>query len=165
MISLKLTSEAERLRSDFSLWLISNPPPTLPPRRTMDQFVDISREWQRKLAADNWVAVHWPEEYGGRGLSILEEALIQELLAEAGSPQLVNLFGLTMVGPVLIQHGTDKQKKRFLQKILTAEEIWCQGFSEPEAGSDLASLRTQGVLEGKHWVVSGQKIWTSFGGI
>lgn len=162
MINLKLTTDAEKLKADFRAWLKSNPPPAMPARRTMDDFVNISRGWQQKLAAERFVAVHWPEEFGGRGLSIVEEALIQEQLAEAGSPQLVNLFGLTMVGPVLIQHGTQAQKKRFLPKILSAEEIWCQGFSEPEAGSDLAALKTQGTLNDDHWLVSGQKIWTSF---
>lgn len=166
MISLKFSEKTESLRKDFKSWLKSNPPPKVENRIELEQFVEVSRKWQGKLASGHWVAVHWPEEYGGRGLSIVEEAVIQESLTESGSPQLVNLFGLTMVGPVLIQYGTVEQKKRFLQKILNAEEIWCQGFSEPEAGSDLAAVKTKAELKettsSKYWSISGQKVWTSF---
>ncbi len=166
MISLKFSEKTEALKKDFKFWLKNNPAPKIENRIELEQFVEISRKWQARLAADHWVAVHWPEEYGGRGLSIVEEAVIQECLAEARAPQLINLFGLTMVGPVLIEHGTKEQKKRFLQKILTAEEIWCQGFSEPEAGSDLAAVKTKADLieekNKKYWLISGQKVWTSF---
>ncbi len=168
MITLKLNKETESLRTDFRKWLKSNNPPQLSANHTLDEFVEVSRNWQAQLAKERFVAVHWPEEYGGRGLSITEETIIQESLAAAGSPQLVNLFGLTMVGPVLIEHGTDDQRKRYLSKILSADEIWCQGFSEPEAGSDLAALKTIGVPvknekeEVKSWSITGQKIWTSF---
>ena len=163
MISLRLSDATERLRSEFRNWLKSNPAPAVHERIELEKFVEISRSWQAKLAADRWVGAHWPEKYGGRGLTIVEEAVIQEELAEAGSPQLVNLFGLTMVGPVLIRHGSEAQRERFLKKILSAEEIWCQGFSEPQAGSDLAAVRTRAekTADGS-WSVSGQKIWTSF---
>ncbi len=162
MISVKFNGRTEKLRTDFQNWLKSNPPPVVSSRVSLDEFVSSSRKWQNTLAKDRWVAVHWPERCGGRGLTLLDEAVVQECLAQARSPQLVNLFGITMVGPVLIEHGTSGQQERFLPKILTAEEIWCQGFSEPEAGSDLAALKTVGVLDGKNWKVSGQKIWTSF---
>lgn len=166
MISLSLGPRVERLRKDFLQWLASNPPPRVSERVALEDFVTISREWQRRLAADRWVGVHWPEQYGGRGLSLVEEAMLQECLAAHGSPQLVNLFGLTMVGPVLIEHGTEAQRARFLPKILSAEEIWCQGFSEPEAGSDLASVKTRaeraGEVNAPEWCISGQKVWTSF---
>ncbi|MCB0322626.1 MAG: acyl-CoA dehydrogenase family protein [Bdellovibrionales bacterium] len=162
MLTLSLHQRAETLRAELRQWLQSNPPPVLPERVELEEFVNVSRAWQRKLAAERWIAVHWPESYGGRGLGLLEEAVVQECLAEAGSPQLVNLFGLTMVGPVLIQHGTPEQKERYLPRILTAEEIWCQGFSEPEAGSDLASLKTVAVRNDTGWSIRGQKIWTSF---
>lgn len=166
MISISLNEHTEKLRIEFQNWLKSNPPPELDGRVDLDKFVEVSREWQRRLAAERWVGVHWPEKYGGRGLTLVDEAVIQESLAAAGSPQLVNLFGLTMVGPVLIEHGTAEQKQRFLPKILSADEIWCQGFSEPEAGSDLAAVRTKAerveVGGDLSWSISGQKVWTSF---
>lgn len=162
MISLTLNKDIEALRKEFTLWLKDNPPPEVEGKIELQEFVEISTLWQKTLAKDRWVGVHWPEQYGGRGLTVVEEAVLQECLAEVRAPQLINLFGLTMVGPVLIQHGTDEQKQRFLQKILDAEEIWCQGFSEPDAGSDLASVATSGVKDKDHWVLNGQKVWTSF---
>jgi len=114
------------------------------------------------LAASNWVGVHWPTEYGGRGLSLVEEAVLQEELVNVSAPQLLGLFGLTMVGPVLIKHGTKEQKEKYLSKILTAEEIWCQGFSEPGAGSDLAAIKTKAVKAEGGFKITGQKVWTSF---
>ena len=163
MISLRLNETTEKLRQDFRAWLAANPAPRLPGKVELERFVGVSRDWVRKLAAERWLAVHWPERYGGRGLSIVEEAIIQECLAEVGSPQLINMFGVTMVGPVLIRHGTESQRERFLSKILSAEEIWCQGFSEPEAGSDLASVRTRAErTDEEHWELTGQKVWTSF---
>ena len=166
MLKLSLDPKTENFRADFSKWLAANPPPTFPARVEIEQFVEISREWQRKLATERWIGVHWPEQFGGRGLGIVQEAVVQELLAEANSPQLVGMFGLTMVGPVLIKHGTGEQKTRFLKRILAAEEIWCQGFSEPQAGSDLAAVRTAGtkikINGGEGWEITGQKIWTSF---
>ena len=165
MLSLRLGEKAEAIRSELQTWLRSNKPPQISGKIELEQFVELSTAWQQKLAADNWVGVHWPEAYGGRGLTIVEEAVVQEVLAEARAPQLINLFGLTMVGPVLIEHGTDAQKERFLSKILSAEEIWCQGFSEPDAGSDLASLRTTATpdpQDSEQWVLNGQKVWTSF---
>jgi alkylation response protein AidB-like acyl-CoA dehydrogenase len=164
MLSLKLDSKSESLKADFRTWLKSNRPPVLSETHELSEFVDVSRRWQSQLAAERWVGVHWPEQYGGRGLTILHESLMQECLAEFNSPQLVNLFGLTMVGPVLIKHGTDAQRERYLNKILSAEEIWCQGFSEPEAGSDLAAVKSKAekVAGGTGYALSGQKVWTSF---
>lgn len=164
MISLRLDEPAEKFRAEFELWLKDNKPPQLPGRVELDEFVKISSAWQNKLSQARFVGVHWPEQYGGRGLRIVEEAISQELLALHGSPQLVNLFGLTMIGPVLIEHGTEAQKKRFLSKILSAEEIWCQGFSEPQAGSDLANLKTVAEKDPQtgNYLISGQKVWTSF---
>lgn len=163
MISLTLRPAAEKLRNDLRSWLSSNPPPVLASDADISEFVDVSRKWQATLARERWLAVHWPEQYGGRGLSVVEEAIIQEELAKHQSPQLVNLFGLTMVGPVLIRYGTAEQKSRYLKKILYAEEIWCQGFSEPTAGSDLANLKARATrLDDGTWRISGQKVWTSF---
>lgn len=159
---MRLNDRTDALRHDFQGWLAANPPPKLDGKVELSRFVEVSRVWQNRLAAERWIAVHWPEQYGGRGLTLLDEAVLQECLAAAGSPQLINLFGLTMVGPVLIKHGSEEQKTRFLRRILTAEDLWCQGFSEPEAGSDLAALKTSAVRTAAGWEVSGQKVWTSF---
>lgn len=162
MIKLALHKEAEAFRLEFREWLAKNPPPKSHPGILLDEFERIGKEWQGKLASGNWVGVHWPQEFGGRGLSLVEEAIVQEELARIGSPQLLGLFGLTMVGPVLIEHGSQDQKKRFLSDILTARRIWCQGFSEPGAGSDLAAVSTSAKKTEGGYVLNGQKVWTSF---
>ncbi|MGO9822921.1 MAG: acyl-CoA dehydrogenase family protein [Solirubrobacteraceae bacterium] len=119
------------------------------------------RNFQRDLAAGSWAAVHWPVEYGGRGATLTESAIFYEELARSGSPLPANVLGLLLAGPTIMTWGTPEQKERYLTPILTAEEIWCQGFSEPDAGSDLASLKTRAVKDNGDWVVSGQKVWTS----
>jgi alkylation response protein AidB-like acyl-CoA dehydrogenase len=162
MIRLDVSERARALRAEFRSWLSTHRAPTTGGDPSLDTFMRVGRSWQRELAADSWVGVHWPKEFGGRSLSLVEEAVVQEELVRAGSPQLLGLFGLTMVGPVLIAHGTEEQKKRFLSKILSAEEIWCQGFSEPGAGSDLAAVKTRAVISPEGFTLSGQKIWTSF---
>ncbi len=120
------------------------------------------RDFQRRLADDGWVAVHWPREYGGRDATLTESAIFFEELGRSGAPLPINVLGVLLAGPTIMTWGTPEQKERYLSPILTAEEIWCQGFSEPDAGSDLASLKTRAV---KHpdggWVVTGQKVWTS----
>ncbi len=118
-------------------------------------------DFQRDLARGGWAAVHWPVEYGGRGATLTESAIFYEELARSGSPLPANLLGLLLAGPTIMSWGTPEQKERYLTPILTAEEIWCQGFSEPDAGSDFASLKTRAVKDGDEWVVSGQKVWTS----
>ena len=128
----------------------------------LDEVVAQGRRWQADLHAGGWCGIHWPREYGGRSAGLLEQIVFQEELARVGSPQLINLLALSMVGPVIIQYGTEAQKKRYLRPILTAEEIWCQGYSEPGAGSDLAALSTRAVLDGDAYVVNGQKVWTSY---
>src|ERR1700754_3119720 len=127
----------------------------------MDAF-EFRRAWQRKLDEANYAGLSWPKEYGGRGATLIEQAIFNEEIARAGAPAPANVLGLVMGGPVVITHGTDAQKERYLEPILTADEIWCQGFSEPESGSDLASLKTRAVKDGDEWVVSGQKVWTTF---
>ena len=154
-------SEAEeRFRSELRSWLEANPPGAAP--EALDAWVAHGKAWQRRLYEAGWCGVHWPAAYGGRGASLIEQIIFQEEMARARAPQLINLAGLTMGGPVLIAHGTEAQKQRHLQKILAADEIWCQGFSEPNAGSDLAALKTRAVLDGDDFVVNGQKVWTSF---
>ena len=162
MLKLSTSESAENFRKEFKGWLGKNPPPSANPESNLDSFIKTGREWQEKLAAGNWVAVHWPKEFGGRGLSLLEEAIVQEELSRVFSPQLLGLFGLTMVGPVLIQYGTKDQKEKYLKNILTCKDIWCQGFSEPGAGSDLAALKTRAERKEGGFLVSGQKVWTSF---
>jgi alkylation response protein AidB-like acyl-CoA dehydrogenase len=119
------------------------------------------RDFQRRLADGGWAAVHWPREYGGRGATLTESAIFFEELGRSGAPLPLNVLGLLLAGPTIMTWGTDRQKERYLSPILTADEIWCQGFSEPDAGSDLASLKTRAVREGDEWVVTGQKVWTS----
>ncbi len=162
MFTLRLNEKSEALRRDFQNWLKSNPPPEITGRLELDEFVELSRAWQRTLAKERWVAVHWPEQYGGRGLSSVEEAVVQECLAQARAVQLVNMFGLSVAGPLLLSFGTASQRARFLPKILNADELWCQGFSEPDAGTDLASLKTAAHCGSDGWLIHGEKTWISF---
>ena len=118
-------------------------------------------EWHRILAAKGWAAPHWPKEVGGTGWDVAQRHIFGEELIRAGAPAL-SPFGLTMVGPLIIQFGTDEQKKRFLPKILSGDEIWCQGYSEPNAGSDLASLQLRADKEGDDYILNGQKTWTTY---
>ena len=162
MLQLSLSGSIEKFRLEFRGWLENHPVPTCDGDPGLDAFVHRGRTWQQELAEGGWVGVHWPQEYGGRGLSLIEEAIVQEELVRVASPQLLGLFGLTMVGPVLIQHGTQDQKKKFLADILHARTIWCQGFSEPGAGSDLAAIATKAELSENSFRLQGQKVWTSF---
>jgi alkylation response protein AidB-like acyl-CoA dehydrogenase len=159
-MELSYSPAEERFRAQLHAWLSANPPGAEP--ENLDEWVAYGKGWQRRLYEAGWCGVHWPAEYGGRGATLIEQIIFQEEMARAKAPLLINLAGLTMGGPVLIRHGTDEQKKRHLKSILAADEIWCQGFSEPNAGSDLAALRTRAVLDGDTFVVTGQKVWTSF---
>jgi alkylation response protein AidB-like acyl-CoA dehydrogenase len=160
-----MATDLEAFRRDLRAWLVANVPAQL--RR--DQAVDLSdvervrdlRAWQKKLADARLVAIHWPVEHGGRAASIPEQIVYVEEMARAQAPETIGLLGIGIAGPPLIAFGTEAQKRRFLPGILSADDIWCFGFSEPGAGSDLASLRTQATLEGDHFVVTGQKVWTS----
>jgi alkylation response protein AidB-like acyl-CoA dehydrogenase len=154
------STDEERFRTELRAWLERHPPGPEP--EDADAWVAYARAWQRELALAGWCGVAWPREYGGRGATLIEQIIFQEELARVRAPQFIGLAGLTMGGPVLIAHGTEEQKRRHLQPILTAEEIWCQGFSEPNAGSDLAALKTRAVLDGDSFVVNGQKVWTSW---
>ena len=147
-------------RDDLRGWLSSHDPGP-EPQGDEDVHYAWRRRFQRALADGGWAAVHWPPEYGGRGATITESAIFFEELARSRSPLPANVLGLLLAGPTIMTWGTAEQKDRFLAPILTAEEIWCQGFSEPDAGSDLASLKTRAVRDGDGWLVSGQKVWTS----
>jgi len=123
-------------------------------------MIERRRRWRQKLLERGWIAPAWPKEYGGGGLSVKEQFILNEELAKARAPRFMDV-GLGWVGPTLIIHGTEEQRRRYLRPILTGEEIWCQGFSEPNAGSDLANVQTRAVRQGDYYVVNGQKIWTS----
>jgi alkylation response protein AidB-like acyl-CoA dehydrogenase len=166
-MDLTPTAAEALLRDEVRAWLQANLPweygRGLPPRfDDLAEEVAFGREWQAKLAGGRWVGVAWPTEYGGRGGGPVEHYLVTEELARARAPELVGRIGVNLVGPTLLAHGTVAQKARFLPHILDASEIWCQLFSEPEAGSDLASLRTRADRIDGGWVLNGQKVWTSY---
>jgi alkylation response protein AidB-like acyl-CoA dehydrogenase len=159
-VDLTLTAEEQAFRDEVRAWIEANHPGPAP--HGDEARFHFEREWQRKLHAAGWAGISWPKEYGGRGATLIEQAIFSEELARSGAPRPANVLGLVMGGPVVIAHGSEDQKERFLEPILSAEEIWCQGFSEPESGSDLASLKTRAVQENGTWRVTGQKVWTTF---
>jgi len=126
-----------------------------------EERIDNLRAWQAKLHEGGWAGVSWPKEYGGRGAGLMEQAIFYQEMARSKAPAPINVIGLGMAGPTIIVHGREDQKQRYLSKILSAEEIWCQGFSEPGAGSDLGALRSSAVQDGDHYVINGQKVWTT----
>jgi alkylation response protein AidB-like acyl-CoA dehydrogenase len=157
----------EQTRADFRAWLGKN----LPDRREWKRLHDdgpvrertaFLKHWQRRLYDGRWIAVHWPSEYGGRDASLLDHLVVHEELVRAEAPPLINGPSISIFGPTLLVFGTPQQKQRYLPKLLSAEEVWCLGFSEPNAGSDLASLRTRATRDGDHWVIDGQKVWTTY---
>jgi alkylation response protein AidB-like acyl-CoA dehydrogenase len=156
-------------RAELRAWLATHLPAhraTYPPsddELTLhpDKSFDACRAWHRRMHEGGWVGLRWPREYGGRGASLTEQLIFAEELIAAGAPPGVNTIGLGMVAPAIMVHGTSEQKARWLRPILAADEIWCQGFSEPNAGSDLANVSTRAALDGDHFVITGQKVWTS----
>jgi len=166
-MDLNLTTEETKFRDELRIWLEANVPKDWGEWREkpLEESFPYLRAWQRKLYEGGWAAVSWPKEYGGRGATLMEQSLFWEEMARVEAPPMANSLGLGLIGPTIIAYGTDEQKKRFIPKILSAEEIWCQGFSEPNAGSDLAALQTEARLDGDHYVVNGQKVWTSYGWI
>jgi alkylation response protein AidB-like acyl-CoA dehydrogenase len=162
-----LSPALERTRADFKAWLTSN----LPDRDTWRQLHDhgslperiaFLKDWQRRLYDGRWIAVHWPGEYGGRDASLLEHLVVHEELARAEAPPLINGPSISIFGPTLLVFGRPELKQRYLPRLLSAEDVWCLGFSEPNAGSDLASLRTRATRDGDDWVLNGQKVWTTY---
>ena len=147
-------------RDELRTWFAENDA-GVEPDGDEDRQYAWRRDFQRRLADGGWAAVHWPREYGGRGATLTESAIFFEELGRSGAPLPANVLGLLLAGPTIMTWGTERQQDRYLSPILTADEIWCQGFSEPDAGSDLASLKTRAVQDGDEWVLTGQKVWTS----
>ncbi len=151
----------DALRSELRSWLATHPPP---PVRTAASAADAEtlRAWQRALHRAGWVGIHWPREYGGRGASVRQVAIYHEEFARAGAPHLLGRAGISLVGPTLLAHGTAAQRERWLPRILSGDDVWCQLFSEPGAGSDLAALSTRATKSGGCYRVTGQKVWSSY---
>ena len=166
-MDLSPTADEETFRAELRAWLRANLPWEYgvgSPPRFDDLATEVAflREWQARLADGRWVGVAWPEVYGGRGTGPAEHYAVQEELARARAPELVGRIAVNLVGPTLLAHGTDEQKARWLPAILPARELWCQLFSEPDAGSDLASVKTRATPTDDGWVLDGQKVWTSY---
>ena len=166
-VDLTPTADQESFRADIRAWLVEHLPweygKGLPPRfDDLAEEVEFLRSWQGRLAGGGWVGVAWPEEYGGRGAGPVEHYVVQDELARARAPEMVGRIGINLAAPTLLAHGTDQQKTRWLSRIRTAEDLWCQLFSEPGAGSDLAGLTTRADRVDGGWLVNGQKVWTSY---
>jgi alkylation response protein AidB-like acyl-CoA dehydrogenase len=151
----------EEYRSKIRSWLSAATIPEVP--LDLDRRVAVLRAWQADLYAAGWIGISWSRESGGQGLTALHQLVFAEELARAGAPMPIGLIGLDVVGPSIDAYGTNEQRRTLLPALLSGEELWCQGFSEPGAGSDLASLRTTARIEGENFIVNGQKIWTSWG--
>ncbi len=161
------SADAERFRAELRDWLSANLTDDLiaarrPPGRDDAAFEKL-RAWNRMMADAGWAAVSWPREYGGRGATVLEQLVYTEETTRARAPMPLNVIGMNNIAPAIMQYGTEFQKTTLLPRMMRADDIWCQGMSEPEAGSDLAALRTRAVRDGDDFVVNGQKIWTSLG--
>jgi alkylation response protein AidB-like acyl-CoA dehydrogenase len=157
---------AEAFRAELRQWLEANLPPDLPDVTRIDsggEQLERLRTWNRSLAGAGYAAIAWPPEYGGRGAGLMDEVVFAEEMDRAGAPGTLNPLGLANIAPAIMQWGTEEQKRRFLPRMLRGDDIWCQGFSEPNAGSDLASLSMRAVGDGEEFVVNGQKIWTTLG--
>jgi alkylation response protein AidB-like acyl-CoA dehydrogenase len=153
-------AELETFRQKVRDWLGGQSFPKVP--NDVDERHDILRRWQRTLYQAGWLGVDWPVEDGGRGLTVLHQAAVMQELILAEAPLPPAVVNLVVAGPTIAGFGTAEQKRRYLPPLLAADELWCQGFSEPDAGSDLASLRASASLEGDEFVVTGQKVWTSY---
>jgi len=162
-MELGLTPSEQKFRDELRAWLKANLPTKMVKTAELAaEYHDYLKKWQRKLFEGGYAGVNWPKEYGGRGATFIEQAIFQEELALADAPERMGTIGQGLVGPTIIAVGTEEQKQRYLPAILSGEEVWCQGFSEPNAGSDLAALETKAVRDGDDFVINGQKIWTSY---
>ncbi|WP_332648559.1 acyl-CoA dehydrogenase family protein [Lysinibacillus sp. 54212] len=162
------TEKEEAFRLEIRTWLNNNLPQgwldgTYQQPETEEERIQFLKDWQRKLYEGGLAAIAWPDQYGGRNATLMEEIIFQQEMASVKAPPIINYVGTHMVGPTLMGLGTEQQKQEHIQKILTGETIWCQGYSEPNAGSDLSAIQTRAVKHGDKWLINGQKIWTSFG--
>jgi alkylation response protein AidB-like acyl-CoA dehydrogenase len=162
-MQLQATREERALQEEVRAFLARHPRTRADLPRALDDRMEALRKWQAACYEAGYVARAWPREVGGGGRPPVEQIIVDQELAAAGAPEFVNIVGLDVLGPSLLRFGDDDQRRRHIPPILSAEEIWCQGFSEPEAGSDLASLRTRAVAHDDHFVLSGQKTWVSWG--
>jgi alkylation response protein AidB-like acyl-CoA dehydrogenase len=163
-MDLSYPPEAELFRNEIRAWLEQNLPRGWGKdgySMTPEERKSFNSEWVSKLHSGGWICASWPTEYGGKGLSLIEQVVLNEEFAKAKAPLRADFFGDTLVGPTILQWGTEEQKRTFIPRILDGTITWCQGFSEPDAGSDLASLKTRAELDGDEWVISGQKVWTT----
>jgi alkylation response protein AidB-like acyl-CoA dehydrogenase len=165
-MDFNFTPEEDAFRQDLHSWLQDNLPESYDPqefdRIDADTRFEFQRTWQKKAHEAGWVGIHWPKEYGGRGAGLMEMFIYNQEMYKMHAPRFANTLGLMMSGPTIIHWGTEEQKRRYLPKILSGEEIWCEGLSEPNAGSDLASMQTRAVEDGDYFVINGQKVWTSY---
>ncbi len=155
------SSDDEELREELRAWLVEHPPPDVEVAATPEE-AEALRGWQRTMHAGRWVGINWPAEYGGRGASLSQLAVCNEELARAGAPPILGRAGVSLVGPTLMAHGTEEQRRRWMPRILSGDDVWCQLFSEPDAGSDLAGLSTRAERRDETFVVTGQKVWSSY---
>jgi alkylation response protein AidB-like acyl-CoA dehydrogenase len=166
-VDFSYPAELEQFRSELRDWLSANLTDDLianrRPSGNDDAIFEKLRAWNRTMADAGWAAVSWPREYGGRGATVLEQLVYTEETTRARTPLPLNVIGMNNIAPAIMQYGTEAQKTTLLPRMMRADDIWCQGMSEPEAGSDLAALRTRAVRDGEDFVINGQKIWTSLG--
>ena len=171
-MDFRYPAEAEAFRKEFRSLARREPARRARRRRArrLARWIDGERlerlrAWNRTLADARYAAIAWPEEWGGRGAGVMEQVVYAEEMHRAHAPGTLNPLGLSNIAPAIIEHGTDEQKRTLLPRMLRGDDIWCQGFSEPNAGSDLASLRTSAVRDGDYWIVNGQKTWNTLGNI
>src|SRR5947209_15812028 len=162
-MKLGLTAQERRLRDEVRSFLAEFAPALSELPHHLDERIEALRAWQARCHEAGYVGRAWPREFGGGGRPPVEQIIVDQELAAAAAPEFVNVVGLDVLGPSLLRFGNDAQRRRHVAPILAAQEIWCQGFSEPEAGSDLASLRTRAIEHDDHFVLSGQKTWVSWG--
>ncbi|MDQ6949891.1 MAG: acyl-CoA dehydrogenase family protein, partial [Actinomycetota bacterium] len=163
-MDLDYPPEAEAFRGEIRQWLAANLPSDwdrVGPALTAEERRQLNDDWNGKLFAGGWICATWPAEYGGKGLTTMEAVVLAEEFERAGVPLRADFFGDTLVGPTILRWGTEEQKQEFLPQIRSGQISWCQGFSEPDAGSDLASVKTRAELDGDEWVIHGQKVWTT----
>jgi len=166
-MDFRFAPQEEAFRQELRSWLATHLPRDYDPDRyewemDADERFRTQIAWHKRLYDGGWVGIHWPQEYGGRGATLIEQFIFREELDRVRAPRPANVLGLLMAGPVIMHWGTEDQKRRYLPKMLSGDEIWCEGLSEPGSGSDLASLQTRAVEEGDYFVVHGQKVWTSW---